>query len=138
MEVRNNYTPAFTGCLIKSSRMNPIQRDLSHKISTMLDYSDEYVRLDDAVDVYFLPGKSEKSIVVKFMDTFSDMFFTKGKSHVKTSIHSENSNYSKSVDDIRAVLNDIEAGKLEVPEDDETKYLNASTDLAKLDAGIYD
>ena len=82
MEVRNNCSPAFTGIVLKSD-LNRVQRNISHCVSDMLDYTDEYVKLRDDVDVYFLPGKSEKSVIVKFMDSFSDMFFRSGKNRVK-------------------------------------------------------
>ena len=83
MEVRNNYSPAFTGIVLKSD-LNKVQRAISTCVSDMLDYTDEYVKVCDDVDVYFLPGKSEKSVIVKFMDLFSDMFYRKGKKNVQT------------------------------------------------------
>ena len=129
MEVRNNCSPAFTGIVLKSD-LNRVQRNISHCVS------DEYVKLRDNVDVYFLPGKSEKSVIVKFMDSFSDMFFKKGDDHVQTSIEVSR-NYSKAVDNIRGKLKGIEEGKFELPAYDETKFLAHDTDLAKLDPDAY-
>ena len=135
MEVRNNYSPAFTGIVLKSD-LNRVQRTISHCVSDMLDYTDEYVKLRDNVDVYFLPGKSEKSVIVKFMDSFSDMFFRKGKDHVQTTIE-VSGNYSKAVDNIQAKLKGIDEGRYELPEYDEVKFLTNDTDLAKLDPDAY-
>ena len=135
MEVRNNCSPAFTGIVLKSD-LNRVQRNISHCVSDMLDYTDEYVKLRDDVDVYFLPGKSEKSVIVKFMDSFSDMFFRSGKNHVQTTIE-VSGNYSKAVDNIQAQLKGIEEGKFELPAYDETKFLANDTDLAKLDPDAY-
>ena len=135
MEVRNNYSPAFTGIVLKSD-LNKVQRAISTCVSDMLDYTDEYVKLSDQVDVYFLPGKSEKSVIVKFMDTFSDMFFRKGKNQVQTTIEAS-SNYSKYVDNIRAKLKGIDEGKYELPEYDEAKFITHDTDLAKIDPDAY-
>ncbi len=137
MQVQNNYSPSFSGIHIKTSAMNNVQQNLSRRIADMLDYTDEYVKAADTVDVYFLPGKSEKSVVVKFMDSFSDMFFRKGKDPVKTSIHSERSNYTTAVDDIRAKLKDIDTGKIDTPIYDEQRLLDGTTDLAKLDPDVY-
>ena len=99
MEVRNNYSPAFTGICIKTSTMNKAQQALSRTISDMLDYTDEYVKVRDDIDVHFLPGKSKNSVVVKFMDMFSDMFYRKGERHVQTTL-TVDGNYSKGVDNI--------------------------------------
>lgn len=136
MEVRNNYSPAFTGIVLKSD-LNRVQRALSSCVSDMLDYTDEYVKVADHVDVYFLPGKNDKSIIVKFMDSFSDMFYRIGKRQVQTSVDA-GSNYAKAIENIRTKLKDISEGKFELPEYDETKFLTYNTDLAKLDPNAYD
>lgn len=137
MQVSNNSSPSFSGIHIKSSAMNDVQQVLSRRISDMLDYSDEYVKVADQVDVYFLPGKSEKSVVVKFLDSFSDMFFRNGKDPVKVSINNERSNFAKSVDEIRGKLLDIDTGKIDSPIYDERRFLDGTTDLVKLDPDVY-
>lgn len=135
MEVRNNYSPAFTGIVLKAD-MNKMQRAVSTCVSDMLDYTDEYVKVADDVDVYFLPGKSAKSVVVKFMNSFSDMFYRKGNRPVQTTIES-GSNYEKAIDNICAKLKAIREGKFELPAYDETKFLTHDTDLAKIDPDAY-
>lgn len=137
MEVRNNYSPAFTGIVINAPKMNRLQQAISRNISDMLDYTDEYVKVCDDVDVYFLPGKSEKSVIVKFMDSFSDMFYRRGKNHVQTTIDAS-ANYSKSVEDLCAKLKGIDEGKYYLPEYDEAKFIARDTDLAKIDDTVYD
>lgn len=138
MEVKNNYSPAFSGIYIKTSKMNDIQQNLSRKISDMLDYSDEYVRMSDDVDVYMLPGKNKKSIVVKFMDHFSDMLFRNGRSEVVTKIDNNPNKLANGVDDIRKNLADIESGKIKTPKYDAQRFLDSSTDFAKMEERPYD
>ena len=136
MEVRNNYSPAFTGICIKTSTMNKAQQALSRTISDMLDYTDEYVKVRDEIDVHFLPGKSKNSVVVKFMDMFSDMFYRKGERTVQTTL-TVDGNYSKGVDNIRAKLKGIDEGKYTLPEYDELRFITHDTDLAKIDDDAY-
>lgn len=137
MEIKNTPIPAqtqtFTGIRINASEMTDAQAKLSRRISDMLDYTDEYVKTRDTVDVYMLPGKSEKSIVVKFMDKLSDMFYQRGKTHAQTNINPDKNNFDTSVDDICKNLNKIETGKYKAPELDINKVLKGETDFAKVD-----
>lgn len=137
MEIRNNPIPAqtqaFTGIRMNTSGMTDVQTNLSHKISDMLDYTDTYTKLKDSVDVYMLPGKSEKSITIKFMDRFSDMFFRKGDRAAKMSINADKSNYDESVNKICLNLNKIESGEYNAADLDVNKVLAGETDFAKVD-----
>ena len=130
MEIRNNYSPAFTG-IVHNASLNRVQQRISGLVSDMLDYTDEYVKVRDNVDVHFLPGKNEKSVIVRFMDTFSDMFYRRGDSPVQATIE-VSSDYSKNVESIQAKLKGIDEGKYSLPEYDERKFVTHDTDLAKI------
>lgn len=138
MEIRNNCSPAFTGIHIKSSAMNDLQNNMSHKLANMLDYTDEYIKAGNEIDVYILPGQSEKSVTFKFLDTFSDMLFRNGKKQVQVSYQKKTGNTEEFIEKVRGILKDIKTGKIDPPDYDETKMLNGTTDLAKIDSEAYD
>lgn len=142
MEIKNTPSPAqtqaFTGIRIKTSEMTDAQAKLSHKISDMLDYTDTYTKASDTVDVYMLPGTSEKSIVIKFMDKFSDMFFRKGDKAAKMSINAEKSDYNVSINKICDNLKKIESGDYNAPEMNVHKVLTGETDFAKVDPDTHE
>lgn len=142
MEIRNNPIPSqtqsFTGIRINTSEMNTAQKNISRAISNMLDYTDEYVKSADTVDVFMLPGRSKNSVIVKYMDKFSDMFYKNGNRQVSTRINVSKPAHSKTVDEIREKLNEIQLNKYTAPDFDATKIMNQTTDLAKIDADSYD
>ena len=138
MEIRNNCSPAFTGICIKSSAMKDVQYNLSHKLANMLDYTDEYIKAGDDIDVFFLPSQSKNSVAVKFMDTFSDMLYRNGKKHVQVTCNNRKGLQEKFLEKIRQTLTEINSGKIDAPDFDERKMINGTTDLAKIDSEAYD
>lgn len=142
MQIRNNQIStqpqSFKGIRINTSGMTDAQTKTSLRISDMLDYTDEYTKTKDTVDVYILPGKSEKSIIIKFMDKFSDMFYKKENKVAQASINIEKDDYNKSINEICDNLNKIDAGDYKSPELNVEKVLKGKTDFAKVDPDTYE
>ena len=138
MEVSKNYSPSFSGIQIKSSTMNKVQQNLSRTVSDMLDYADEYIKVADDVDLYFLPGKSKNSVTVRFVDRFSDMFFRKDdRVPLQVSVNKK-MNLDNFVEVLKTKLANIGNGKYAAPEYDEVKFLNGTTDVAKMKPDVYE
>ena len=138
MEIKNTYSPSFSAIRVNESAMNRVQRSISRNVSNLLDYTDAYNSVLGQVDVYLLPGKKPNSIIVKFMDTISDMFFKKGKIDAQRTVAEKLSgNYTQKADEVCEILTDIKNGKIKTPKLDESKFLDGTTDLAKIDEEAY-
>lgn len=138
MEIRNNYTPVFSGLLTKSSYMQKAQKEISDNVFNKLYYADEFVRVKDDLHVYMLPDKSGKSVIVRFIEGLSQMYFTKGNAPLQVTIHGGSDDCVKGVNEIRTILKDIKAGKYEAPEFDIDRCYTASTDLDRIYAGDFE
>jgi len=138
MQIRNNTPQSFTAIHVNTSKMNKTQTALSNRVADILSYSDEYQHAaKNDIDVYFFPGNNEKSVIVRFLDPFSDNFYKNNKvQHVQTTIESGKSKF-QAADNIRAKLTKILEGKVKAPLADSEKILAGETDLANIRPEIY-
>ena len=111
--------------------MSNAQKNLSYRLSDMLDYTDEYIKLRDDVDVCFFPSRSKKSVAVKYLDIFSGMFIKKDKRQLSTVIANDLNNVNRGIDKMRETLSLIKSGKVDTPIYDEIKLINRETDYDK-------
>lgn len=138
MQIQNNYNSLnFTSIHFHSSKMNRAQQSLSNKVADIISYSDEYQHAaNNDIDVYFLPGKSEKSVFVRFLDRFSENFFKKNdKQYVQSTIHTDKNKFT-SADNILDKLKMVLSGEAKVEESDIFKIENRETDLGRLEQQI--
>ena len=139
MEIRNIHSPSFSAIYIKASAMNNTQTRISNGISRAIEYTDVFNSLMDKVDLYMLPGKTKDSIVIKFMDVVSDMFYKHGRSNVQKTVYERHTdNYFNVSDEICKTLEDIANGKIKAPESTDEMILGLKTDLAKINESAYD
>lgn len=138
MQISNNNSPTFTCIHVRTSAMTQAQKNLSNTIADILNYSDEYQKAGRDIDVYFLPGKSKNSLLVRFADNFTDNFYRTDSNKILQTKTSDYTNKYKMVDDIREKLAQIIDGKFRRPQYNETQVINAKTDVAKLRPELYE
>ena len=140
MQINSTNSQTFTGIHVQASKMNKVQRALSDKVAGILEYSDDYQKsIDNGVDLYFLPGKSQNSIFIRFIDIFSDNYYreTSPKKILQT-VSSKFDNPFAVADDVITKLQQLFNGKFKTPEFNLKKIINSETDVAKLRPEKYD
>ena len=133
MLVQNASSQTFNGIHAQTSKMNSVQKKLTDKLITGINYSDQYIKAcEQGIDLcIFRNPKNANSVVVRFLDRDSESY-VKGKSNKKALECA----YSLlgGVEKLTAKLNDVVSGLYPIRNDVDHISLidNNKTDMCNL------
>lgn len=132
MQVNNTQNVSFQAIHAQTSKMSTAQKKLVDNLSSLISYSDSYMKAANAnIDICFFPVGINK-IKAIFLDSKSESFVKTAKDNIVSVASKARENCFLTADRIMYKLDEILAGNYKIEEYDVLKVASKKTDKVEL------